>query len=223
MHGSFQGVNTTLQGIQTSMNKLLYYAEKGVTCTCQRENPDIQRQERKPYKLGQDIFYQHHQFTIENTSRSSPLQKAVITNDGHVAFIQGSSSIEIYNTDGSHVGTIPLQSLPFDITVVNNSTVAVTQPLCNSIDIWDINNQQRVKSIQLSTPCCIGITTINNKLVVGCKRRLLIIDPQTEKVEKTINTGGDTPFRLCGSGDGIFYTCFDSYYLHHYSHSNNKI
>ncbi|XP_052100538.1 uncharacterized protein LOC127734608 isoform X6 [Mytilus californianus] len=223
MHGSFQGVNTSLQVIQTSMNKLLYYAEKGVTCTCQRENPDIQRQERKPYKLGQDIFYQHHQFTIENTSRSSPLQKAVITNDGHVAFIQGSSSIEIYNTDGSHVGTIPLQSLPFDITVVNNSTVAVTQPLCNSIDIWDINNQQRVKSIQLSTPCCIGITTINNKLVVGCKRRLLIIDPQTEKVEKTINTGGDTPFRLCGSGDGIFYTCFDSYYLHHYSHSNNKI
>ncbi|CAC5408051.1 unnamed protein product [Mytilus coruscus] len=221
MHGSFQGVNTTLQEIQTSMNKLLYYAEKGVTCTCQRENPDIQRQERKPYKLGQDIFYQHLQFTTENTSRKLSFRKALITNDGHVAYIQGNSSVEIYNTDGSLVGTIQLQSQPFDITVVNNSTVAVTMPVCNSIDICDINNKQRVKSIQLST-VCFPITTINNKLVVGCWRRLLIIDPQTEKVEKTIDIGDYFPITLCGSGDGIFYIDY-SHYLYHYSHSNNKI
>ncbi|VDI82972.1 Hypothetical predicted protein, partial [Mytilus galloprovincialis] len=208
IHGSFQGVNTTLQGIQTTMDKLLYYAEKGVTCTCQRENPDIQRQQRKSYKLGQDIFYQIHQFTTVSCSTFFPYNKAVITNDGHVAFLQWDKrSIEIYNTDGSHV--------------VNNSTVAVTLPENDRIDIWNINNRQKVKSIQLSSGC-FGITTINNKLVVGCKRRLLIIDPQTEKVERTIDTGDCTPVRLCGSGDSIFYTN-ESNFLYHYSHSNNKI
>ncbi|XP_076101381.1 uncharacterized protein LOC143071135 isoform X1 [Mytilus galloprovincialis] len=222
IHGSFQGVNTTLQGIQTTMDKLLYYAEKGVTCTCQRENPDIQRQQRKSYKLGQDIFYQIHQFTTVSCSTVFLYNKAVMTNDEHVAFIQWENcSIEIYNTDGSHVGTIPLQSSPFDITEINNSTVAVTLPIYDRIDIWNINNKQIVKSIQLSTPC-YGITTINNKLVIGCWGRLLIIDPQTEKVEKTIDTGDYTPVRLCCSGDSIFVTN-DSHYLYHYSHSNNKI
>ncbi|XP_076101391.1 uncharacterized protein LOC143071142 [Mytilus galloprovincialis] len=221
IHGSFQGVNTTLQGIQTTMDKLLYYAEKGVTCTCQRGNPDIQRQQRKSYKLGQDIFYQIHQFTTVSCSTFSPYNKAVITNDGHVVYIKRKHSIDIYNTDGSHVHTIQIQSIPWDITLVNNFTVAVTLPYCHRIDIWNINNKQIVKSIQLSSQCW-GITTINNKLVVGCKRRLLIIDPQTEKVEKTIDTVNCNPVRLCGSGDSIFYTN-DSHYLYHYSHSNNKI
>ncbi|XP_052100528.1 uncharacterized protein LOC127734606 isoform X2 [Mytilus californianus] len=223
MNSSIQTINSAIQGIplmNDAIQKLVYYAEKGLTCTCQRQNPDIQSQERKSYKLGQDIFYQHHQFTLESTS-SFNKNKAVITDVGQVAYMHWDNlSIEIYNTDGSHVSTIPLQGQPWDITVVNNSTVAVTLPLCYSIDICDINNKQRVKSIQLSTSC-FGITTINSKLVVGCKGRLLIIDPQTEKVEKTIDTGG-YPIRLCGSGDGIFYTD-GNYYLHHYSHSNNKI
>ncbi|XP_063432408.1 uncharacterized protein LOC134714780 [Mytilus trossulus] len=223
IHGSFQGVNTTLQGIQTTMNKLLYYAEKGVTCTCQRETPDIQRQQRKSYILGQDIFYQIQQFTTIPYSTFLQENKAVITNDGHVAYIQlDNCSIKIYNTEGSHVCTIPLQGKPWDITVVNNSTVAVTISFSESIDIWDINNQQKVKSIQLSFGC-YGITTINNKLVVGCRRRMMIIDPQTEEVEKTIDTGDRTPIRLCGSGDGIFYTDYNSYHLYQYSYFNNKI
>ncbi|VDH96954.1 Hypothetical predicted protein [Mytilus galloprovincialis] len=44
----------------------------------------------------------------------------------------------------------------------------------------------------------------------------------TEKVEKTIDTGDCTLARLCGSGDSIFYTD-ESYVLYHYSHSNNQI
>ncbi|CAC5364861.1 unnamed protein product [Mytilus coruscus] len=223
MNSSIQTINTAVQGIplmNDAIQKLLYYAEKGVTCTCQRQNPDIQRQERKSYKLGQDIFYQHHKFTIEFTWALND-NKAVMTDAGQVAYTHWDNcSVEIYNIDGSHVSTIQLLREPADITVVNNSTVAVTLPLCNSIDIWDINNQQKVKSIQLST-VCFAITTINKKLVVGCCGRLLIIDPQTEKVEKIIDTGDCNPITLCGSGDGIFYTGMDS--LYHYSHSNNKI
>ncbi|XP_052100529.1 uncharacterized protein LOC127734607 [Mytilus californianus] len=225
MHGSFQGMNTTLLGMQTSMNKLLYYAEKEVTCSCQRQNPDIHKQERKSYNLGQTIFYEHHQFTRLSSSCYFDCNKAVITDDGLVACIHTEdSSIEIYNTDGSHVGTIPLQSKPFDISVVNNSIVAVTQPGLYRVDMWDINKKQKVKSIQLSTKC-FGITTMNNKVVVSCRRRLLIIDPQTEDTEKTIDIGDHIPYalRLCGSGDSIFYTCGVSYYLFHYSQSNNKI
>ncbi|VDI41253.1 Hypothetical predicted protein [Mytilus galloprovincialis] len=170
MHGSFQGVNTTLQGIQTSMNKLLYYAEKGITCTCQSENADVHKnipnidQERISYKLGQDIFYQIHQFPAVFTSGGFGLHKAVIIDDGYVVNIQMEySAMTIYNTDYSYVSTIQLQGRPWDITVVNNSTVAVTLFHCSIIDIWDIHNKQRVKSIQLSTEC-VGITTINNNV-----------------------------------------------------------
>ncbi|XP_052100526.1 uncharacterized protein LOC127734606 isoform X1 [Mytilus californianus] len=231
MNSSIQTINTAVQGIPVmndAIQKLVYYAEKGVTGTCIRQNPNIQskRQERKSYKLGQDIFYQHLQFTVQHvhcTKRFCIGNKAVKTDAGQVAYIHWDNlSIDIYNTDGSHVDTIPLQGQPWDITVVNNSTVAVTLPACNSIDIWNIHNKQKVKSIQLSIPCCFGITTTNSKLVVGCWGILLIIDPQTEKVEKTIDTGYYLPNRLCGSDDGIFYT-EGNYYLYHYSHSNNKI
>ncbi|XP_063433365.1 uncharacterized protein LOC134715243 [Mytilus trossulus] len=230
MGGSVQGITTTLQemnsSIQTAvqeiplindaLQKLLCYAEKREP----RENIDIHRQERKSYILGQDIFYQHHQFTIES-SFFYFYNKAVITDDGHIAYTRfGINTVEIHNTDGARFGRIHLHGQPFDITVVKNSTVAVTLPY--SIDILDINNKQKVKSIQLSTECR-GITTINNKLVVGCPGRLLIIDPQTEKVEKSIDTYGCYPMRLCGSGDGIFYGNGLNHYLYHYNHSNNKI
>ena len=85
----------------------------------------------------------------------------------------------------------------------------------------DIHNTQDVKSIQLST-ACFGITTINNKLVVGCSEWLLTIAPQTEEVEKTIETGDCIPYRFCGSCDGLFYTDGCSYYLYHYNIPYNK-
>ncbi|XP_063431247.1 uncharacterized protein LOC134713898 [Mytilus trossulus] len=232
MGGSVQGVNTTLQemnsSIQTAvqeiplindaLQKLLCYAEKRES----RENIDIHRRERKSYTIGQDIFYQHYQYTTESRFYTS-LSKAVITDDGQIAYIRlGCSSLKIYNIDSSPVGTIQLRGQPLDITVVINSTVAVTNPNGHSIDIWDIHNKQKEKSIQLSTTCR-GITTINNKLVVGCPGRLLIIDHQTEKVEKSIDIGDCDPIRLCGSGDGIFYRNDFNHYLYHYNHSNNKI
>ncbi|CAG2248986.1 RFWD1 [Mytilus edulis] len=198
MNSSIQTINIAVQGIPVmndAIQKLVYYAENGGSHTCQRQTPDIQRQERETYKLGQDIFYQHHQFNIENICK---YDKAVITDDGQiVCIILTKSSMGIYNTDGSHVGSIQLQGWPFDITVINNSVVAVILFFYQGIEIWDIRNKQRVKSIQLSSPC-LSITTTNNKLVAGCRKRLLIIDPQTEKVEKTIDIGDCIPNTLCG-------------------------
>ncbi|VDI51545.1 Hypothetical predicted protein [Mytilus galloprovincialis] len=228
MNSSIQTINTAVQEIPVmndAIQKLVYYAEKGVTCTCQRQTPDLQRQKSKPYKLGQDIFYQHRQFNIEQAIHVYKYYKAVITDDGQVVYInQNNYSMEIYNTDDTHVGTIQLKGQPFGITVINNSTVAVKLNRYKRIDIWDIHNKQKVKSIQLSTGC-YSITTINNKLAVGCYGSLLIIDPQTEKVEKSIDTGNCPPIRLCGSGDCIFYTDGCPYSLYFYSHSiaNNKI
>ncbi|XP_071167698.1 uncharacterized protein [Mytilus edulis] len=243
MDGSVQGLTTTVQGMNSSiqtavqeiplindaLQKLLCYAEKRES----RENIDIHRQERKSYTLGQDIFYQHHQFNMTESSVHTMTfdSKAVITDDGHIAYIRRlPNTVEIHYTDGARFGRIYLKGMPCDMcTVVNNSTVAVTVEYSlhklYSIYILDINNKQKVKSIQLSIPC-YGITTVNNKLVVGCPGRLLIIDHQTEKVEKvekTIDTGDCVPIILCGSGDDIFYKNGLNNYLYHYNHSNNKI
>ncbi|CAG2206790.1 unnamed protein product [Mytilus edulis] len=158
---SIQGGNTTLQEINTALQgiplmndtlqKLLYYVER-VPCTCQRQNPDIQRQERQSYHLGQDIFHLQHQFDKSSPSydMNFPVNKAVITNDGYVASIDTEESLmNIYKTDGSYVTAIRADGL--DFTAVNNSMVAVTRFFCNRIDIWDIHNEQKVKvkSIQL--------------------------------------------------------------------------
>ncbi|XP_052100620.1 uncharacterized protein LOC127734667 [Mytilus californianus] len=231
MNTSLQEINsfiqTAVQGIpliDDALQKLLYYAEKGATCTCKGQNPDTNGQERKSYNLGQDVFYQYLQFTTAPLSDSSPGDIVVITDDGHVACLNHvNASMKIYDTDGSHVGTIPLERESWDMTVVNNSAVAVTLPDFCCIDIFDIHNEQIVKSIQLTT-MCFGITTLKNTLVVGCDRRTLIIDPQTTKVENTIDTGDYSPTRLCCFNGDIFYTvgtqCHD---LFHYSHFNKNI
>lgn len=53
-----------------------------------------------------------------------------------------------------------------------------------------------------------GITTINNKLIVGGYQELLIIDHQKEEVVQKVPTECH-PYRLHGSDDRIFY--YDDY------------
>ncbi|CAC5379385.1 unnamed protein product [Mytilus coruscus] len=188
----------------------VYVKDKIMIPMDKKENTsNIIGQERKSFSLGQDIFYQYLQFTTAPLSDSSPGDIVVMTDDGHVACLNHiNASMKIYNTDGSHVGTIPLERESWDMTVVNNSTVAVTLPDFCCIDIFDIHNEQIVKSMQLTT-MCFGITTLKNTLVVGCDRRTLIIDPLRQR-------------RLCCFNGDIFYTV-GNYDLFHYSHVDNNI
>ncbi|CAG2234891.1 unnamed protein product [Mytilus edulis] len=109
-----------------------------------------------------------------------------------------------------------------DNQAVNNSTVAVTL-WSECIEMYDIHNKLKLKSISVPGMWCWerGITTINNKLVVGGNNRLLIIDHQTGEVVQTIHTDC-TPGRLHGSGDRIFYSDNNNNNLYWYSYTDDR-
>ncbi|CAG2216472.1 unnamed protein product [Mytilus edulis] len=160
----------------------------------------------KPYKLGQSIFIVHHQTDLSSViggDWSSKVSDIVMMDDGRLVIcLPDQSRLLISNTDGSQVDSIPVQDTPCSVTAVNNSTVAV--PL-------------------LYNGCGgrIGITTINNKLVVGGENRLLIIDHQTGEVVQTIQADCD-PARLHGSGDRIFYSDINNNNLYWYSYTDDR-
>ncbi|OPL20350.1 hypothetical protein AM593_10733, partial [Mytilus galloprovincialis] len=131
----------------------------------------------------------------------------VMMDDGRLVMcIPSQRRLLISNTDGSQVDSIPVQGYPYSVTAVSNSTVALTLLESRCIEMYDINNKLKLKSI--SQPGGLwrysGITTINNKLVVRGENCLLIIDYQTGEVIQTIKIDCD-PDRLHSSGDRIFY------------------
>ena len=148
-----------------------------------------------------------------------------------IVLIETDPMLLIYNIDGSHEDSIPLECVSLGITVIDNSTVAVT--LYNTIhcvDMYDINNKVKLKSIALhdiySQIFLFYITTINNNIVVGIHNSIVIIDHQTGEVVKTIDTGGISTCCLHSTSDKIFY-CDDLLYnnnnIYCYSYCDDQV
>ncbi|XP_052089731.1 uncharacterized protein LOC127726383 [Mytilus californianus] len=182
-------------------------------------------QPNKPYILGQSIFILHHEInlTLEvGDDLVGYVSDMVMMDDGRLVMcLPWQHRLLICNTDGSQADSIHVQGGPGSVTAVNNSTVAVTLYGSKCIEMFDINNKLKLKSISLPGMLyLIGITTINNKLVVGGVNRLLIIDHQTGEVVQTIQTDRH-PGRLQGSGDRIFY-CDTNNNLYWYSYTDYR-
>ncbi|CAC5381876.1 unnamed protein product [Mytilus coruscus] len=241
VQGSLQNMGTSMQGtlrnIDTSLQELLFYARRGMACQCYAERIDNQEKRlpfRRKYQLGQSIFTLHNQIdlasVINNALTSSipnfltsvagddwrgDVTDKVMMDDGRLVIcLPYQCRLLICNTDGSQVDSIDVQVRPLDVTAVNNSTVAVTLLFSKCIEMYDINNKQKLKSISVPRMrwCFSDITTINNKLVVGVDYKLQIIDHQTGEVVQTIKTDC-VPHWLHGSDDRIFY----------YNPFNNKL
>ncbi|CAC5362387.1 unnamed protein product [Mytilus coruscus] len=188
---------------------------------CQRCKEMINNQEKensnKPYKLGHSIFTLHHEINLTSVAGDDwrEVTDIVMMDDGRLVMcLPLQSRLLICDTDGSQVDSIHVQDRLWRVTAVNNSTVAVTLYDSDCIEMYDINNKLKLKSISVPEKLWWGgITTINNKLVVRGDKRLQIIDHQTREVVQTIQTDSN-PVRLHGSGDRIFY--YDPY-------NNNKL
>ncbi|VDI00189.1 Hypothetical predicted protein [Mytilus galloprovincialis] len=181
----------------------------------------------KPYKLGQYIFIVHHQIDLTSViggDWSSKVKDIVMMDDGRLVMcLPYQNRLLISNTDGSQVDSIPVQDTPCSVTAVNNSTVAVPLLYSECIEMYDINNKLKLKSIALPDMLWwgIGITTINNKLVVCGENKLLVIDHQKGEVVQTIQADCD-PARLHGSGDRIFYCdIYNNNKLYWYSYTDD--
>ncbi|XP_063413818.1 uncharacterized protein LOC134696129 [Mytilus trossulus] len=180
---------------------------------CQRCRRSIDKQDKKgralqPYNLGQPIFTLNHQIDLTSVVNDRRrVTDIVLIDDGRLVMcLPLQRRLLICHTDGSQLDSLPVQGNPLCVTAVNNSTVAVTLIGSECIEMYDINNKLKLKSISLPGMWFLGgITTINNKLVVSGHNRLLIIDHQTGEVVQIIKIDC-YPDRLHGSGDRLFYS-----------------
>ncbi|XP_052078767.1 uncharacterized protein LOC127716576 isoform X1 [Mytilus californianus] len=209
---SIQGVRSDIQGNNANMQEILLYIRKD-RCSCLCEKSEQQNKEPryiKPYTLGQDVFQLHHQINLTSETHESIhgfVSDIEMMDDGRLVIcLPDQKRLLICNTDGSQVDSIDLQGGPLYLTAVNNSTVAVTLYDSGRIEMYDINNKLKLKSISVPGMWWwgSGITTINNKLVVHGDNSLLIIDHQTGVVIQKLQTSCFLD-RLHGSGDRIFY------------------
>ncbi|XP_071124762.1 uncharacterized protein [Mytilus edulis] len=196
---------------------------------CQNYRGKFDKQEIKdqliqPYELGQPIFTLHHEINLTSVvGNDSVVTDIVMMDDGKLVMcLPLQRRLLICNTDGSQVNSIDVQGRPGSVTAVNNYTVAVTLCYSDQIDMYDIHNTLKLKSI--AVPGWLwwysGITTIKNKLVVCGDNRLQIIDHQTGEVVQRVQTDCG-PGRLHASGDRIFYC--DCSANHKFNHINKKL
>ncbi|XP_052083024.1 uncharacterized protein LOC127720478 isoform X2 [Mytilus californianus] len=166
-------------------------------------------EERKinSYKLGQDIFYLHHQFNLKsvlNIGLIGEITDVALMDDGRLVMcLTDQCRLLICNIDGSQVGTIPCC-----VTAINNSTLAVTvyYPVGNhGIEIYDVNNKHKLKYIPVPRMVYIfDITMINDKLVVGADSGLVVVDYQKGEIVQNIGTNCQ-PWEIYASDNRIFY------------------
>ncbi|XP_052089744.1 uncharacterized protein LOC127726386 [Mytilus californianus] len=198
----------------TKLEEILQY----LRCQSSKEKTDRhgikQQNPMQRYQLGQHIFTLNHQADmtpVVGDGLVGLVSGIVIMDDGRLVIcLPRQDRLLICNTDGSQVDSIPVQGKPWCVTEVNNSTVAVTLWRSEIVEIYDINNKLKLKSI--SPPGLwwwSGISNINNKLVVCGNSRLLIIDHQTGEVVHTIMTDS-IPDRLHCSGDKIIYCDYNN-------------
>ncbi|CAC5421132.1 unnamed protein product [Mytilus coruscus] len=194
--------------------------QKGLTCECGRQiiiplYNDQPRKHSEQYQLGQNIFYLHQQLNLQslfNADKKKRMSDVKMMDDGRLVLcFTYKYIILICNTDGSQTESIPVQGKPCCITAVNNSVVAVTvysvteEDISDRIEMFDINNKHKLKSISVPKMlCACGIAMINNKLVVGGLGTLLIVDHQTGETIQTIETDS-IPNSIHGSSDRIFF------------------
>ncbi|XP_063417627.1 uncharacterized protein LOC134700197 [Mytilus trossulus] len=199
IHKKLNEMDTQMQEIGSDVKELLIYHRNEAICQyCKKKLNEQGIGERKiiPYNLGQDIFYLHHEIDLQsilNERLITYISDVVMMDDGRLVlclFLQ--CRLLICNTDGSQVDSIPVKDGPCYVIAVNNSTVAVTVHKsfkCHCIEMYDINNKHKLKSISVpGMNSYSGITMINNKLVVGGEDGLLIFDHQTGETIQTIQT-----------------------------------
>lgn len=167
---------------------------------------------RMKYQVGQDIFYLHQQINLRslfNEDEGKLITDIKMMDDGRLVLcVPDQSKVLICNKDGSNVDNIPVRGTPCCLTTVNSSTVAivVVKSFRSSyIEMYDINYKNKLKWIQVAgMKSACGISTINNKLVVGGLRTLMIVDHQGEKTIQKIKIRC-TPEAIHASDNKIFF------------------
>lgn len=166
----------------------------------------------KSYLLGQSIFALNHQTDLTSVvgENCGDISDIVMLDNGKLVMcLPDQHTLMICDTYCSQVDNIYVEGRPWSVTYITNSTVAFTQLGRDNIELYDICNKFKLKTIQVPGMWLeSGITTIHEKIVVCGNYRLVILDYNTGVIEQIIKTDFDF-YRLHSSEDRIFY--YDNY------------
>ncbi|VDI06414.1 Hypothetical predicted protein, partial [Mytilus galloprovincialis] len=209
----------------TKIEEILQYVRSQSSKEKKERQEIMQQQLIQSLKLGQSVFSFLHQTNLILAVGSCILD-AVMMDDGKLVIcLPIQCRLVIYNTDGSQEDSIAVQGKPWYVTAINNCTVAFTLYNSSSIEMYDIHNKFKLKSITVPGMLQYNsdITTINNKLVVRVGKMLHVINHQTGEMVQTIKTDCH-PWRLHGFSDRIFFcdSYFDNNNLYWYSYAGDR-
>ncbi|CAG2192561.1 unnamed protein product [Mytilus edulis] len=208
---------------QTMRNKSIFLRALSSLVKLFRSKP----KQPDKFKLGESIFTLHHQLDLKSVvgdDLNGDISDLEMMDNGRMVLcLPNQRRLLICNTDGSQVDSIKVRDNPYSVTAVNNSTVAVTMYYKYCIEMYDINNKSKLKSLSVPRMGLTGITTLNNKLVVCDNRRLLIIDHQKEEVVQYTDDSNHTislpslPRKLTTLQDGSLYVLRNDMSVQHVS------
>lgn len=116
------------------------------------------------------------------------------------------NTIITFNMSGAGIDFIPVEFSPYDITATDTTTVAITLPEAQRIDVYEITTKStKVKSIDISY-CCFKLTCIKNKLIVACSENILLFKDLIRDVSVPFETPVSADDSLSSSGDRIYHS-----------------
>jgi DNA-binding beta-propeller fold protein YncE len=130
-----------------------------------------------------------------------------VTRDDHVLLCNWrSNDVMVLSNDGKQLNDIGLEGNPSRIVVVPDKEEAiVTLPDNNFIQIINTSTMKAEQKIMVPVNC-VGITVIDNDIVLGNRGVIYIINREGERL-KTIKVGKGTVYSLYCGKDNTLYCC----------------
>ena len=156
-------------------------------------HPQVQQDRRKPLtefiKEGEVNLKHGKQYNVRGMAVTSD-NKLLLCN-----FESSHPKVYIYKDYKTYEDEISFTSLTYCITVVPCTAKAVvTLPVEKSIQFINTTNNTKDKKIKIGE-CCYGVTAVKDKIYIGEKGKVLILNTDGSHVRE-ITTDGDHSFNL---------------------------
>ncbi|VDI61009.1 Hypothetical predicted protein, partial [Mytilus galloprovincialis] len=134
----------------------------------------------------------------------------------------GSSSISVFNLDGSLVTNVQFSSQPFGVTTVDEYRFAISLPSTESIKMIETTEYTELKEIKLKKPCW-GINCVNDLLFVAIRSTEILVLDLAGNAVKTFPTNQNSSIYVHAFRDLHFRSDFEEGCVCCYNSTGNKL
>ncbi|XP_071178704.1 repetitive organellar protein-like [Mytilus edulis] len=126
--------------------------------------------------------------------------------DGRLIIVEWVDNVNLLTPDGKLLKQLPIRGEAFNVTQINQDTIAVTYPYEKAIKIFNMENETVTRIITLDKVCW-GLSSSDDSLVVGLiDDEIRIIDLEGNKL-KSIQVKSESPlWNLVHCNDRVIYS-----------------